>query len=702
MKQLRKKYSIMLMEIFFHIKDVFQRFFRRLLFGCQTAISGRDEREYWKNKIFLFVSGTFLTLGPVLLLIGAYLFYRSGRPIQAAANIVSFFINAFIITRTKFNIAFRKMFLVLSAYLFSVSILITAGITGGGMLFVCLSLILAGLLLEKRHVKAVVAVNLGIFVILSVLLMTTGLFDSFVLAREKSFWFINVTTVQIGSIFLLVLMNTVFTGLERQARLIKSSRSSLKASEIKHKTMLENISDVILIVDETGHVKYNSPNLRQRYQWLPEDIRNKRFDEVFYLEDKDLFLSMLQRLAVADGTKQTTELKYLRGNKTFGYIELTGVSLKNDTHIKGILMNFHDITQRRIKEDKILKLSYHDGLTGLFNRTYFEMKKRKLDCEEELPLSVITGDINGLKIINDAMGHCEGDQLLTTIAKILIEVLPPKNIISRTGGDEFNILMPKTGSAEAMDMIDRINEACDDYNRQMCNELYDISISLGTATKTTMEESIELVLKIAEDNMYKRKLLESRSVHSAIISSMKTVLFEKSQETEGHARRLAELTKAMGQEIGLNKQQFDELELFSTLHDIGKVGIDNNILNKPGKLTDEEWSVMKKHSEIGYRIAMASTELMPIADDILTHHERWDGKGYPQGLSGMNIPLLSRILAVADAYDAMVSDRPYRKAMTKQAAIDEICRNAGTQFDPDISGIFVGIVGNEEGTLTDI
>jgi HD-GYP domain-containing protein (c-di-GMP phosphodiesterase class II) len=158
---------------------------------------------------------------------------------------------------------------------------------------------------------------------------------------------------------------------------------------------------------------------------------------------------------------------------------------------------------------------------------------------------------------------------------------------------------------------------------------------------------------------------------------------------------LIHLSKTVGEAIGLTNQQFDELELFSTLHDIGKIGIDNQLLNKPAKLTDEEWIKMKKHSEIGYRIAMASPELMSIAYYILTHHERWDGKGYPQGLVGENIPILSRILAVSDAYDAMTQDRPYRKAMLKQDAIAEIVKNSGTQFDPDIARLLIEIVTKE-------
>ena len=135
--------------------------------------------------------------------------------------------------------------------------------------------------------------------------------------------------------------------------------------------------------------------------------------------------------------------------------------------------------------------------------------------------------------------------------------------------------------------------------------------------------------------------------------------------------------------------------MIATLHDIGKVGIDENILNKPGKLTRDEWREMKKHPEIGYRIAMASPELMSVAEFILSHHERWDGKGYPRGLKGKEIPTLARIIAITDAYDAMMTDRPYRKALSKEEALQEIRNNAGTQFDPEIAEAFVKMMKEE-------
>jgi len=172
-------------------------------------------------------------------------------------------------------------------------------------------------------------------------------------------------------------------------------------------------------------------------------------------------------------------------------------------------------------------------------------------------------------------------------------------------------------------------------------------------------------------------------------------MYERSQETEAHALRLSEISKRIAAKLSLPQKDIDELEVFAMLHDIGKVGIDDRILNKPDRLTDEEWTIMKRHPEIGYRIAKASPELEVVAEYILSHHERWDGTGYPRGLVGENIPLLARIIAVADSYDAMTEDRVYRKAMSEQDAVEEIVRNTGTQFDPKIVRLFLEIIAED-------
>lgn len=351
-----------------------------------------------------------------------------------------------------------------------------------------------------------------------------------------------------------------------------------------------------------------------------------------------------------------------------------------------------DITDRKKREEEIQYLNYHDIITGLYNRSYFDDKKKELNKKNYLPLSIIIGDINGLKIINDALGHAEGDKLISQTAMILLRICREQDVLARIGGDEFGILLPNTDADSACELMKQIQDYLGEYNNNTANEAHYVNISLGYATRVTMEQDIDQVMKQAEDYMYKRKLLEHKSSHSAIISSIKTTMFERSQETEQHAHRLTALSKKVGMVLNLTQAELDELELLATLHDIGKVGIDDKILKKNGKLTDEEWVEMKKHPEIGFRIAMASTELVSIADFILTHHERWDGKGYPQGLAGEDIPLLSRILAVVDSYDAMTQDRIYRKAISHEEAIAEIKENAGTQFDPRIAAIFLEII----------
>lgn len=358
--------------------------------------------------------------------------------------------------------------------------------------------------------------------------------------------------------------------------------------------------------------------------------------------------------------------------------------------LEGIIV---DISVQKKREAQILYMSDHDFMTGLYNHKYFAEMKSLLDEERILPLSVIIADINGVRLINDAFGHAAGDLMITKTAKVIQGCCGAKHILARTGGDEFSILLPGAGRDEARQVAETIKNACDNHNLAIADKAQHINLSIGFGTKKTKIESIHEAAKEAEEHMRKHKLLESKSYHSAILSSVMATMYARSHETEAHAERLAGLCKLIGEKLALPQKSLDELELLSKLHDIGKVGIDDRILNKPEKLRADEWTAMKKHSEIGSRIAGSTPELESVAAYILSHHERWDGKGYPRGLSGRDIPLLSRILAVADAYDAMTEDRIYRKALSRQEAVAEIRKNAGTQFDPDIADIFIEAIG---------
>ena len=222
-----------------------------------------------------------------------------------------------------------------------------------------------------------------------------------------------------------------------------------------------------------------------------------------------------------------------------------------------------------------------------------------------------------------------------------------------------------------------------------------MSVSLGCAQRSGPAQKMEQVIRQAEEWMYHQKLLDSKSYRNTIINTLLATLYEKSLETEAHTKRLFKYCEAIGKELKLSEQSMNELSLLSVLHDIGKVAIHQSILKKPGPLTVDEWLEMKKHCEIGYRITQNTPELSLVSEYILHHHERWDGGGYPKGLKGQEIPLCCRILAVADAFDAMTNDRIYRKALDRSDAIAELQKNAGTQFSPSIVEIFIGILQKE-------
>jgi HD-GYP domain-containing protein (c-di-GMP phosphodiesterase class II) len=196
-------------------------------------------------------------------------------------------------------------------------------------------------------------------------------------------------------------------------------------------------------------------------------------------------------------------------------------------------------------------------------------------------------------------------------------------------------------------------------------------------------------LRAAEQLTYRRKLTIEKSFRSSVINALVSTLAAKSEETEEHADRLRLYCDQIGKILGVSTKELDDMTLFAMLHDIGKVGINDAILRKTGPLTESEWLEMRKHPEIGFRITQNNVDLAPISEYILSHHERWDGQGYPRGLVGDEIPILARILAVVDAFDAMTHERIYKKARSREEAAEEIMRNAGTQFDPHIARVFV-------------
>ncbi|HAA86108.1 MAG TPA: diguanylate cyclase [Kosmotogaceae bacterium] len=340
---------------------------------------------------------------------------------------------------------------------------------------------------------------------------------------------------------------------------------------------------------------------------------------------------------------------------------------------------------RKRAEERIRHLSFHDYLTDLYNRAFIEEELSRLSNSRALPLGILMCDVNGLKLVNDAFGHQEGDRLLQSFAKVLRGSCRREDLIGRWGGDEFLFLLPNATEQKLSNLVDRIRTYCN----KVSNGNIPISVSAGYAMLTDPKQSVDAVIDLAEERMYRNKLIESRSARSAIITSLERTLRETTEETQEHAHRMRSLARKVGETLSLSPDELNSLELLASLHDIGKISIPSSILSKPGPLTSEEWKTVKKHPEVGYNIARSTPDLLSIADAILSHHERWDGSGYPQGLRKKAVPLLARIIAVIDAFDVMTCGRPYRSRVSPSEAIAELIRCSGSQFDPDIVEVFV-------------
>ena len=303
--------------------------------------------------------------------------------------------------------------------------------------------------------------------------------------------------------------------------------------------------------------------------------------------------------------------------------------------------------------------------------------------------AIVVADLDGLKLINDTLGHQAGDRLLRVAAGLLEQSTPPTGTAARIGGDEFVIIIPDTDITRVEALVRSIRQLQDEYN--CAHPDLPLSLSLGYWAADN-SASLYDIFKEADNLMYREKLFHHQSSRSTLIHALMGALETKNLETREHVERLGKMATLIARRIGYPEHKSMELDLFAKFHDIGKVGVADSILNKPGPLTPEERVEMERHCEIGYRIAIASPELASIAELILKHQEWWDGKGYPLGFKGTDIPIECRIVAIVDAFDAMTTDRPYRKALSKDLALAELRRCAGTQFDPDLVEVFLQVM----------
>lgn len=462
---------------------------------------------------------------------------------------------------------------------------------------------------------------------------------------------------------------------------LKQMEDVLAKSERKYRTLFEKGPGIMMQMDREGNIvtvnkaalsalEFKKHDLigRELLSFAIDPPKNKRFIQI---AKSHVSLPLEMNFTSSEGEVVTLSL-------LFHLLEQDGIA--NEIYLFG-----QNITQKKEYEDHIKFLSYHDKLSGLYNRTYFDECVRKIHEEDNRKYAIIVGDVNGLKDTNDLFGHKVGDELLRAMAGILTASCRQTDIVCRIGGDEFAIILPDADDRVAKTVCDRVRESCEEYQ----DFLFSISIALGYSSRICKDHSSDKIIKEADDKMYKNKLNMSKSIRSSVVTSLKASLEEKTMETNEHAKRIQKYTFALGKKIGITDAQMDELSLAAMFHDIGKIGVPDSILLKPGALEDDEWEVMKKHCEIGFNILSASGNMSSVAKYVMHHHERWDGSGYPSGLVGEEIPLLSRIICIADAYDVMTTDRVYSRSMSPQEAIEELKRCKGTQFDPELVDVFI-------------
>lgn len=439
--------------------------------------------------------------------------------------------------------------------------------------------------------------------------------------------------------------------------------------------------------------------LDKNYNYLTYNQFHKESMHRYYgvdIDQESNFIDMISNDAIKDRLKKSID-RVLQGESFKSIIEIEDQKhhfleevfspIYNDKEIIGVTIFIEDITIRKQYENEILALSYTDALTGLNNRRKHQEQLLSLNKRKYHPISVVFFDINGLKVMNDAFSHQDGDKLIILVSKMIAEMFKDyNNYISRIGGDEIIVICPNTEEEDAKRLA---NKAKIKIENEQINHMA-VSVSYGVSVKHE-DEHFEEIINRAESDLYKNKLFESGSHRNETIKTILNTLKTKDVYSEEHSKRVSDICRQIGRRLGMTKQDLNLLTMISNLHDIGKIAIEDKILNKPGKLNAEEWQIMKRHPETGYRILSSLPEYGEIAMDILSHHERYDGKGYPRGIKGEDIPIRARIIAVADAYDAMTSDRPYRNKMTHEEAVTELLDNKGTQFDPKIVDIFMSI-----------
>ena len=467
---------------------------------------------------------------------------------------------------------------------------------------------------------------------------------------------------------------------------------------IYYKSLFNNSADAIARIDSELRIIEINPRFTELFGYTSAESNGKVIDELLLPPEHRKTGHALNHQILSGDTVECEEMRHHQNGMLVDVL-IRGIPVKKSGAIHQAFVLYTDIRRRKATESSIHYLSFHDNMTGLYNRAFFEEELHRLDNPRRYPLSLIMADANNLKLTNDAFGHAAGDQLLITIASIFKQVCRQDDVVARVGGDEFVLILPNTDEQEARKVLNRIRNFCDSVPA----DPIPVSVALGAATKSDSTQPFHSIYQKAENRMYEDKLLRHHKSQSSLVHKLIQLLESRTWLSPEKRLQIKDLVLRLGKQMDLEDDELYELFLLAMFHDIGKVGIPVELLKKPGPLTPNEYEIVKKYCEIGFRISLSAPKIAIVSNDILSQQEKWDGKGYPHQLKGTKIPFFARMIAVVASYVAMTTPRPYAEALNQDEAISELRRNSGTQFDPKVVEVFINdilLAGEKESATT--
>ena len=478
----------------------------------------------------------------------------------------------------------------------------------------------------------------------------------------------------------LVAINlTLESKIEARTSEINRINQKLIQSEKNYRTIVDQFPEMVFKLSQEGIFLACEGGLRDQLILPKDHLIGKHFKEV--LPD-DVSLRLEKSIRLALETKENVDFEYgiSLGDETKEYLA-TLVPQENDE----IFAFVSDLTETHRMLKEVEYLSFHDQLTGLYNRRYFETEYNRLNTKRNLPMSIITLDVNGLKMVNDAFGHLAGDQMLCDVSNAIKMTLRSEDIVARMGGDEFVILLPQTDLENAALMKMRIRENISDI---IIHGMH-ASVSVGSCTEIKRILPLDAMLKVADDQMYTQKMQESQSIKHKAILDIQSALIESSIDVQNHIENVRNLARRLGKAMRFTDEEINQLDKAALYHDIGKMGVSDSTADA---FLSEVADSYLRHVEIGYQLLKASVDFQDLADIVLGHHENWDGSGFPNALKGEDIPNFARVLRVVDAFDHRVHKGDHTTSEEIDAAVAYLWAGAGKEFDPEMVHAFIKVV----------